>query len=454
MSTETWRLRDPIHGLITFRKDDAVDRLAWKLIQTSEFQRLRRIRQLGISEFVFPGATHTRFAHSIGVFHNARRLMEVIRQEEGRDFKQERRQVALVAALLHDLGHGPLSHAFEGAREVIAENRGQSAIETHEKFTAKLILAEDGGIRPILNKTDASLAEQVAALVRADDPADIYHAVVSSSFDADRLDYLKRDRYMTGTGAGSIDEDWLIDNLATCVISVSQDNEDVPVPTFAFKLKGRQAAEDFLLARYRLFNQVYLHKTTRGFEKIATALFQRISEAAIEGNDLGLGQNHPFIRFFQAECETLDNYRALDDYVLWGAIERLTRESDGETKRLAERLWHRQPLRTLDISPHLGHDIDEYHNALRRLRRFSTGMRESTVFEDNASYNLYAGDGGEAGRAHKVIRVFDGHGKPKQIQEFSDTIIREELTRKSQVTRFYFLEEEDRRQAEKVMRGG
>jgi HD superfamily phosphohydrolase len=218
MTDKRQRLRDPIHGLIIF--EDETDRLAWQLIQTPEFQRLRRIKQLGVSEFVFPGATHSRFAHSIGVYHNARRLMEVVRRATGsRDEARER--VVLLAALLHDIGHGPFSHAFEGAREAIACDRGIEAIEKHEKFTAKLIGAEDGHIKGILNSVDPQLADQISALIAADDPTDIYHAVVSSSFDADRLDYLRRDRYMTGTETGRIDHDWLIDNLATHDIRVS-----------------------------------------------------------------------------------------------------------------------------------------------------------------------------------------------------------------------------------------
>jgi hypothetical protein len=114
MTDRNRRLRDPIHGLIVFDKNDRyeTDMLAWRLIQTPEFQRLRRIRQLGVSEFVFPGATHTRFAHSIGVYHNARKLMQVVRDTEGADFKGDRARVVLIAALLHDLGHGPLSHGF------------------------------------------------------------------------------------------------------------------------------------------------------------------------------------------------------------------------------------------------------------------------------------------------------------------------------------------------------
>ena len=133
----TQRLRDPIHDLIVFEGNDEVDMLAWELIKTKEFQRLRRIRQLGLSEFVFPGATHSRFAHSIGVFNNARRLLQVLKRE-GKNIDEDRRRVILVSALLHDLGHGPFSHAFEVAREAVARSRGEEAIQKHEKWSAKL----------------------------------------------------------------------------------------------------------------------------------------------------------------------------------------------------------------------------------------------------------------------------------------------------------------------------
>jgi len=193
----TQRLRDPIHDLITFDEADEVDMLAWELIKSKEFQRLRRVRQLGLSEFVFPGATHSRFAHSVGVYNNARRLLEVLRRN-GQKIEPDRKQVILIAALLHDLGHGPFSHAFEKAREAVTQARGEEAILNHEKWSARLINAEDGGIVKLIGK---DMAAKVGGLIAADAPTDVFHAVVSSSFDADRLDYVLRDRYMTGAGA-------------------------------------------------------------------------------------------------------------------------------------------------------------------------------------------------------------------------------------------------------------
>lgn len=452
--TETWRLRDPIHGLIVFRDHDETDRLAWQLIQTPEFQRLRRIRQLGVSEFVFPGATHTRFAHSIGVYHNARRLMEVIQREEGFKFDTDRARTALVAALLHDLGHGPFSHAFENAREAIAEAREVGPVEKHEKLTAKLILAESGGIRPVLEAVDGQLAEDVADLIRADDPTNIYHAVVSSSFDADRLDYLMRDRYMTGTEAGSIDYDWLIDNLTIDEIAVPQDSDEPErLPTFVFKLKGRQAAEDFLLARYRLYTQVYLHKTTRGFEQIVGAVFRCVGEGLSGRQDFGLGIDHPLVRFLKPDGDNIENYRDLDDAVVWGAIERMRSCGNAEIETLVGRLWNRQALRALDIFAEMGHDEEAQHNALRHLAAYAEGKIGKTIFRDDVTNYLYADYGGEAAKAHKVVRVRAGDGGLQEIHKFPDTVVNENLMKKTKLTRYYFLSDDERAKAEKVMKG-
>jgi hypothetical protein len=445
MGDETQRVREPIHGLIVFDREKPVDMLAWKLIRTPEFQRLRRIKQLGLSDFVFPGATHSRFIHSVGVYHNARRLVGIVRRERGEN--EPREKVVLIAALLHDIGHGPFSHAFEAARAAMS---GTRPIEKHEKFSAKLILDPSGSLFPILGE---KLANEVAQLVAAEDPVDIWHAVVSSSFDADRLDYLIRDRYMTGAKTGSIDVEWLIDNLQTYDVEMNQD-DDTPItfPTFVFKYKGRLAAEDFLLARYRLYSQIYFHKTTRGFEKLISAFFQHLGAADVPLESLGLDASDPLSRFLR-DGEKMEDYRRLDDDVVWGAIERVSRSKDERAKGLANRLRNREALRVLDLTQLFGHDPEQLLNAERCVDQHIGDRIGVDVFKDSAPFTLYSRIGGETAKAHKMVRVRTGNGGVQEITKFPDTIISSQHQSARKLIRYYFLVDEDKASAEKAMKG-
>ena len=201
--SKTQRIRDPVHDLIVFSKGDKFAQFVWRLVNCCEFQRLRRIRQLGYSEFVYPGATHTRFAHSLGIFHMARRLIEIIEKLQG-GVDPRKAEVAISAALLHDIGHGPFSHTFESA----LKERG--AIKKHEAWTAEIIR---GGTEVHSVLDEHGLVDETAELLEAEYPSDIYSSVVHSQFDADRINYLRRDQLMTGTGIGGFDWEWLLDCL-------------------------------------------------------------------------------------------------------------------------------------------------------------------------------------------------------------------------------------------------
>lgn len=448
------RIRDPIHGLISFNLDDPIEAKVWEIIDSPEFQRLRHIRQLGVSEFVFPSATHTRFAHSIGVFHNARRLMKIIERDEGKNVDKPRKAAALIAAIVHDVGHGPFSHAFEVARETIAKERGVEAIEKHEAFSASIIRNPNGSLRSIIDRNSPGMADEVADLIQADNPRDIYHAVVSSSFDADRLDYLVRDRHMTGVECGSIEQDWLIDNLIEWNISVSQDDDEpMMVPTFVFKAKGRQAAEDFLLARYRLYSQLYLHKTTRGFEQIIGAILMHIARNWENPSSIGLDSDNLFVKFLTPFGDILENYTPLNDGVFWSTARTLAESGDERSKLLANRLLTRRRLKVLDVSAEFGHDPTQLTNAEMRLDQHLETDLGHSVFKDTAPNHLYGVSGGEARKAHKVVRVLNGGGTPMEITEFPDTIISDWLTKKKNLVRYYFLDAASRDAAERFMRG-
>lgn len=464
----TQRIRDPIHDLIVFDEKDEVDQLAWRLINTPEFQRLRRIRQLGVSEFVFPGATHTRFTHSIGVYHNARRLVRLIddhlldspkRSASQPDLppSQDRSTVIRLAALLHDIGHGPFSHAFEGARRALARKQGREKINDHEFYSAELIRHPDMAICRVLSELDPDLPEQVAQVIEADDPADIYHAVVSSSFDADRLDYLQRDRYMTGTRAGSVDLEWLMRNLIIELIPLGQEEEDDPnptmAPTFAFSEKARGAAEDFLLARYRLYTNVYLHKTTRGFEKVVGALIEWLGAPA-NAAQVGIEGDHPLIRFLVADGDgSVEDYAHLDDVVVWGLIERLGRSTEALPRRLARCLLDRDRPKCLDLSRHFGTSSGMIEGTDNKIRRTFSKQLGKTVFRDYGTTSLYKDLSGVAAKEHKLIRVRTRDGV-KEISQFRDTIISEHLKREAAFVRYYFCDSEEYARAYRLMTGG
>ena len=445
------RLRDPVHGLIVF--DDVnrpIDRLAWQLIDTPEFQRLRRIRQLGVSEFTFPGAVHTRFAHSIGVFHTARALVDIVEREMKRIDKApipERAEVAVIAALLHDLGHGPFSHTFES----VQDSRGVK--KKHEKWTAEIIRNGNGRISPLLESFRMGFTEEVAGLLEKEDPEDIYHSVVSSSFDADRLDYLRRDRLMTGTGAGAIDFDWLKDNVRVAEIELDapaedDDGEPRKVPTFCLLDKARPAAEQFLLARFTLSEQVYFHRATRCVEQMIGKMLRSIAKSASgakgDKKRSGLPDNHPLMRFFAKNGDTVENYLALDDTLIFGSLEALSKAGDASISDIANRLRERRLYKTLDIAE-FGADAGIQRQKLKRIKaHFKDQIEgESVIIDDKGSFGIYSEIGGESEKMHKKIHILDGQN-PVEITKKSELI--RALTTKN-LTRVYFANEEDRNAA-------
>jgi HD superfamily phosphohydrolase len=400
-----------------------------------------------VSEFTFPGAVHTRFAHSIGVFLTARTLVEILEREMKRNrqtFDGQMAEVALVAALLHDLGHGPFSHTFEG----VQDSRGVK--KRHETWTADIIRNPDGKIRSLLESHRAGFTEEVAALLEKEDPEHIYHAIVSSSFDADRLDYLRRDKLMTGTGAGGIDFDWLVENVRVAEIEIDAPDEDGGeprrVPTFCLTAKALPAAEQFLLARYTLHQQVYFHKATRCVEHMIGKLLRAVARlAAGKKSDLkksGLPENHPLIRFFAKGGETVGNYLALDDALVFGAIDAMSQAEDADVAEIATRLRERSLYKTLDMAE-FGEDFGRQRGRLRRIReRFADQIKAETVMlDDKAAIGIYAEIGGDEERMHKKLHILD-NGNPIEISRLSSLI--HALETKKQFTRLYFAAAADR----------
>lgn len=446
------RLRDPVHGLITFRKDDPIDNLAWRLIDTPEFQRLRRIKQLGVSEFIYPGATHTRFAHSVGVFDVARRLRYIVEREMKQinlEPDERRAETAVIAALLHDIGHGPFSHTFERVQKLRGVKR------RHEQWSSEIIRNPEGHVRAVLEARRPGMANEIADLLVLENPTDIYHAIVSSSFDADRLDYLRRDRMMTGTGAGAIDFDWLMEHIRVRNIDLDapdgvSDTGALKIPTFCIDSKALPAAEQFLLARYTLHQQVYFHKTTRCIESMISALLKRLAEIADSNTNIvaltGLESDHPLVSFFADADPSATQYLALDDLVVMASLPRMARGADDELAEIADRLIHRKLYKTLD-SRAFDSDTQWQNAGIKKVDRWIEQERVVRIKDDDAKLTIYNEIGGDEEKAHKKLRILNADGI--HISEITEVSSYLKDVAKIGLTRYYFRDPQDRETARK-----
>jgi hypothetical protein len=219
------------------------------------------------------------------------------------------------------------------------------------------------------------------------------------------------------------------------------------VPTFCFEMKALPAAEQFLLARYTLHEQVYFHKTTRCVEHIIAMLLRRIAECAKQlpgaAKESGLDETHPLLRFFAERGAALVDYLALDDTVVLGALERMIRAADSAIADVAARLRERRLYKTLDLRATFGADEGSQRQAARRIdRHFAGQLNDGTVIKDqDASVSIYTQIGGDDERAHKKLHILDAKG-PREITEISRII--GPLGHKTQFTRYYFAHDSDR----------
>lgn len=349
------RIRDPIHDLIVFDGPETsqLEGTLWRVLQTRPFQRLRRVKQLGFSDLVYPGATHSRFAHSVGVFHTSRLLMAIVRKHLSN--KQDTRENhALAAALVHDVGHGPFSHAFEN----VGKRLGLK-LANHETLSEELI--RSGEIADVLDKgMENGFSGNVADILKKDGVKTVHHAVVSSQFDADRLDYIRRDRLMAGSQHAGIDFSWLLANLQIGEVQRGVDDTALsPIDTFVIGPKAIHAAEAYVLGLFQLYPTVYFHKTTRGIEKFFEELLVRIVDL-VRKDDVGktgLDARHPLIRFAQ-KPDDIESALQLDDAVVWGALPMMQEAEDLLISGFSRRLRDRDLFKCVDVRARISHELD------------------------------------------------------------------------------------------------
>lgn len=326
-------VRDPVHGLIYF--DRAEDALLIELLDSVELQRLRRIRQLGVTFLAFPGAEHSRFTHAVGALHVMRRLCARI-DALGSDVPAElrldpaRRIHAMAAALLHDLGHGPFSHLYE---DVFPGGR------KHESWTIDTIRSPDTRVNRALARFDPALPERVASVIDGSYEPSYLRAAVAGPLDVDRFDYLLRDSHMTGARYGLYDLDWLLHSLCFAGSSLAVDGH-----------KGIAAVEQYFLARRAMFEQVYFHKTTRAAEWVIRSIFRRVASLVADGRDPP-GLPGAIRAAARKDRVSLDDYLALDDARIWTCFtDWASGAADSILRDLCDRLLRRALFKTVDLA--------------------------------------------------------------------------------------------------------
>jgi HD superfamily phosphohydrolase len=335
-------LRDPIHGLVAFESDE--ERIVWRLLDTPELQRLRRIKQLGVTCLAFPGAEHTRFAHAIGAAFVMKLLLARLRViHEELPFWQritsERARDALAAAMLHDCGHGPLSHLFEDAIP---------GTPHHEAWTERIVLDPSTAVHKALALEDPGMPSRVAALVRGEHPLPYLAKAVSGTFDVDRCDYLLRDAHATGVRYGIFDLDWLLRSLRFAPTAQGP-GESERAPSLAIDgAKGLPAIEAFLIARLFMFQQVYLHKATRAAEWMIRAVLARAARCVADGTRLP-AMPRALELGAHGQPIGLEDYLELDDAVLTTAIHAWENAPDAGLADLARRVRVRALFKTLEL---------------------------------------------------------------------------------------------------------
>lgn len=311
-------LRDPIHGYIHVEYD-----VIWKCINSREFQRLRRIKQLGASYMVYHTAEHSRFAHSLGVYEIVRRMIA-----ENEDIKiaiSQRDSVAvLLAGLLHDIGHGPFSHAFESVCQT-----------NHEEFTERILL-EDSEVHRIIEKTQPGLSKIVASIINHTHPNGLLTQMISGQLDADRMDYLLRDAYFTGTKYGEFDLERVLRTLRV------KDNKIVVKET------GIHTVEDYIMARYHMYWQVYFHPTARSYEIILTKLFERLRDCKKE-NPAALKCVPMFESFIRNKNISIKDHFLMDENTCFYGFTCLSNCEDEILRDLSRRLLNRDLFKYDDI---------------------------------------------------------------------------------------------------------
>lgn len=393
---------DPVYGFITIPGE-----LIFDLIEHPYFQRLRRIRQLGLTHLVYPGALHTRFHHSIGAMHLMGLAINVLK-DKGHQITEEETLGASIAILLHDIGHGPYSHTLEHSLV-----KGPSHEDISEIYM------------DYLNKEFDGKLEIALQIFRNEYPKKFLHQLVSSQLDADRMDYLKRDSFFTGVSEGIINADRIIKMLQVV-------NDELVV-----EAKGIYSIEKFLIARRLMYWQVYLHKTVLASEYTLMRVLKRAKQLAANGEKLfattalsSFLYNDYSIQDFKSNPQLLDNYSQLDDFDIFSALKEWVHYPDKVLSHLSHSIVNRRlfkiEMQDIDFDPQY---IELIKSKVKNKFNITDEECDYFVIKDitsNYAYNPKVGQ----------IKILYKNGVIKDIAEASDQL---NISVLSQAVTKYFL---------------
>lgn len=293
-------IRDAIHGDISIEEE-----VIKQLIETKEFQRLRNIKQLGLTYLAFPTTEHSRFMHSVGVYYLVTQLLDVLEAKTGQAFEVKERLALQIACLLHDLGHGPFSHTSE---EFFGFN--------HEDYTIKIIEDKDTEVNKVLTNYGESIIEEVVSFIKKAHHNPVLNSILSGTIDVDRMDYLMRDSYFSGVSYGEID----IQRIFNVI--------DIKDNSIVFHEKGVKALEDIIISRYNMFSQVYLNKKALAYEVLVAEILGELR--TLVDSQVKLPYSiEKVLPFFDGNISVKD-YLLADDLVFLTLINDLANLEDNE----------------------------------------------------------------------------------------------------------------------------
>ena len=393
--------RDPVHNIIRLRTDTGEGQLMMRLIDTPEFQRLRRIKQLGLGLYTYQGAEHSRFTHSLGAFHLMTRVLDRLGEKHSID--ENDRAATRAAALLHDVGHGSFSHVME---KVLGFH--------HEKWTVQVVLSEETEIGQLLRSHSAELPGKVAAIIEGKFQPAALAQLVSSQLDVDRMDYLLRDSLMTGAKYGIYDLEWIINALA-----IDEEGDRIYVAA-----RGLYAVEEYLQARYYMFRQVYFHRTLRSAEAVLRSILRRALRLLEADEPVWYAANTAFEKVLRRRPLTITEHLEVDDSDVLFHVKQWQRSRDPLLSDLSRRFIGRRLFKAIDLDMPISERAG-FLSAARDCVARAGYDPEYYFIEDRASdvpyYNYYTAEGVEP---KTRIYVEDGYARPRirEISEISEVV--------------------------------